>query len=77
MNRVSCADVNRFELFDVLFVGQDSSVGLATCWKAWKSNSGWGRGSSHPYRPALEPAQPPIRWVLGLFPGGKAAGTWL
>ena len=20
--------------------------------------------------------QPPVQWVLGLFPGGKATGTW-
>ena len=27
-------------------------------------------------RPALEPTQPPIQWIPGIFSRGKAAGAW-
>jgi hypothetical protein len=37
---------------------------------------GWGEiFRSRPDRP-WGPTQPPLQWVPGLFPGGKAAGAW-
>ena len=35
-----------------------------------------GRDFLHLSRPALGSTQPPIQWVLDLFPWGKAAGAW-
>jgi len=49
---------------------------LATCWKVRGSNPFMGRYFPHPFGLVLGPNQPPVRWVLGLFMGSKAAGAW-
>jgi hypothetical protein len=59
-------------------MGRDSVVGIATRYglDGPGIESRWGRDFSQPSRPALGPTLPPIQWVPGLFPGGKAVGAW-
>ena len=58
-------------------VGRKSVVGIATRYRL--DGPGiefrWGRDFRHTSRPALGLTQPPIQWVTGIFPGGKAAGA--
>jgi hypothetical protein len=60
------------------YAGQDSSVGIETCYGIDNPGIGsrWGRDFLHPSWPDVWPTQPPVRWVPGLFLGGKAAGAW-
>ena len=58
--------------------GRHSCVSLAT---VSRLRSGYripveGRDFPHRSRPVLGPTQPPIKWVPGHVPGGKAAGPW-
>jgi hypothetical protein len=48
-----------------------SSVGIVTDYglDGPGIESRWGRDFSHTSRPALEPTQPPVQWVLGLSRG--------
>ena len=59
-------------------MGRDNSVGIATRYGLYGPGieSRWRRDFPHPSRLALEPTQPLIQWVPGLFPGGKAVGAW-
>ena len=58
--------------------GWDSSVSIVTRYglDGPGIESRLGRDFPHPSRQALGATQPPIKWVPGLFPGGKAAGAW-
>jgi hypothetical protein len=56
------------------FRARDSAVGIVTHYglDSPRIESRWGRDFPHPLGPTLGPTQPPIQWVAGLFPAGKA-----
>ena len=64
--------------FHVTNVARDSSVGKTTRYELGSRGIEfrWGRDFPHLSRPALGPTQPPTKWVPGLLPGTKEAGSW-
>ena len=58
-------------------MGWDSSVGIETRYSL--DGPGiefrWGRGFPLPFRPTLDPTQPPIKWLPGLFPKRPGHGV--
>jgi hypothetical protein len=67
-----------FGFLRIIFVGRDSSVGIATLYRLEGPGieSWWGRDFLHPFRRALGPTRPPMQRVPGLLPRGKAVGAW-
>jgi hypothetical protein len=59
-------------------MGRDNVVGIATRYglDGPGIESRRGRDFPQPSKPALGPIQCSVKWVPGLFPGGKAAGAW-
>jgi hypothetical protein len=56
----------------------DGSVGVVTHYELGSLGiePWWGRDFVYPSRLLLRATQPPVQWILGLFPTGEAAGTW-
>jgi hypothetical protein len=61
---------SRFRRRHLVFVGRDSSVGIATRYglDGTGIESRWRRDFPQPSIPSLGLTQPPIQWVSGLFP---------
>jgi len=62
----------------MLWVSQDSSVSVGIHYKLDVPGIEFqcGRDFPHPSKPTLGLTQPPIKWVLDLFPRGKGVGVW-
>ena len=70
---------DRIPFYIYIYMDRDNAVDIATRYglDGPGIESRCGRDFPHPSRTALGPTQPPIQWVPGLFPWGKAAKAWL
>ena len=59
-------------------MGRDSSVGIATRYGLYGPgiDSQWGVKFSAPVQTGRGPTQPPVQWMPGLCPGGRATAAW-
>ena len=69
--------IRRFKLYFEGCMDHDSVVGISTRYRLDDPviELRWGRNFLHPSILALEAPQPSVKWVSGLFPDCKTAGT--
>ena len=76
---IKSAGLNHILYFYMVYMGQDSTVSIATHYgldgpgiESW-----WGQDFPHPSRPTLVSTQPPTQWILELSQGVKGWGMAL
>ena len=83
VRHTQCINIGLYDKYFIhsysrLLGGQDSVLGIATCYGLHGPGfePRWELDFSYPSRSALGSTQLPVQLVAGHFPGGKAAGAW-